>query len=389
MTLTRRAAIIAGGMACVVGCSSPSGAGGGLQEDDFSAEVGKTFQRQLKLTGEQARRWRTASGAVVGLEMSADGVLHGRPTRPVTESLLVEALGPSGESLGMWPVTIRVTRGKGSTSDVVAVGTSLTAGVDSIAPWTSQWEGLTGFAATNLGWVGRDSLAIARRYGAAPYALGQSIEMAGVRSARLSVTSELAPDTAPAKLGSVHGTLAGPTAAQNTQQGTFTPTSASATSLPAGTHLWRTPDLADFESHTLILEASRNDSLATTSSEQLIDNHRRLIKRFTGARPNPRVVVAGQPLATFDDPRAAQERLARNAALQHAFPRQYADPWAYLRSDACASALGITWTAQDRKDIAAGVTPRQLRADELHPNALAQTALARFYAATLRSRGWL
>lgn len=78
-----------------------------------------------------------------------------------------------------------------------------------------------------------------------------------------------------------------------------------------------------------------------------------------------------------------------NYAYLEAFPEQYRDIGAWLRTADAATAAGITFTTDDQADIAAGLTPRSLRADDVHPNAAGRKAIAAYMVAELRKLGWV
>jgi len=80
---------------------------------------------------------------------------------------------------------------------------------------------------------------------------------------------------------------------------------------------------------------------------------------------------------------------ATNYAYLEAFPEQYRDIGGWLRTPEAATAAGVVFTADDQADIAAGLTPRSLRADDVHPNAAGRKAIAAYLLAELRKLGWV
>lgn len=80
---------------------------------------------------------------------------------------------------------------------------------------------------------------------------------------------------------------------------------------------------------------------------------------------------------------------ATNYAYQEAFPEQYRDVGAWLRTQAAAAAAGITFTTDDQADIAAGLTPRSFRQDDVHPNAAGRTAIAAYIFQEMQKLGWV
>ncbi|NII42309.1 lysophospholipase L1-like esterase [Curtobacterium flaccumfaciens] len=80
---------------------------------------------------------------------------------------------------------------------------------------------------------------------------------------------------------------------------------------------------------------------------------------------------------------------ATNYAYLEAFPEQYRDVGAWLRTAAAATSAGITFTTDDQSDIDAGLTPRSFRQDDVHPNAAGRRAIATFVANEMVKLGWV
>lgn len=80
---------------------------------------------------------------------------------------------------------------------------------------------------------------------------------------------------------------------------------------------------------------------------------------------------------------------ASNYALQEAFPDQYVDLLGWLMTPAAATAAGITFDSNDNADIAAGLVPRALRVDDVHPNAYGRKAIAAYLFQVMVARGWV
>ena len=80
---------------------------------------------------------------------------------------------------------------------------------------------------------------------------------------------------------------------------------------------------------------------------------------------------------------------ATNYAYLEAFPEQYRDIGAWLRTTEAATAAGVTFTTDDQADIAAGLTPRSLRVDDVHPNAAGRKAIAAYLVGELRKLAWV
>ena len=113
-----------------------------------------------------------------------------------------------------------------------------------------------------------------------------------------------------------------------------------------------------------------------------------MIRRWCRVQ-QPRYLIMGEPMATTDSASNKAARQARNAAIKAAFPEAYVPAFEWLMTDECAAYLGITWTSTDLADIAAGVTPTQLRADTLHPNTSGAQAVARRLYLSMEEKGWI
>ncbi len=267
-------------------------------------------------------------------------------------------------------------------TEALCIGTSLTAiGVPNSYP---DRLAALGVPTLNKGWAGRNSYSIASTWGAIPVPLPAPVTIPAAGSALLGslpweVTVTQAPR--PARLAGVDGTL---TVASGSYSFTRSRPGAE-TSVPGGSPLLITDELPT--DRILILEASRNNPVSQPS-HVVIGHLQALINRYARAQ-RPRVLVMGEPMATTDSADDKAARQARNAALAAAFPAAYVDVFAWLLTDEAAATAGVTLTAQDRADIAAGVTPGSYRADTLHMNATGNTLIAQRIYDTMTAKGWL
>ncbi|MCQ1951633.1 hypothetical protein NNX28_17075 [Arthrobacter sp. zg-Y859] len=79
---------------------------------------------------------------------------------------------------------------------------------------------------------------------------------------------------------------------------------------------------------------------------------------------------------------------AVNWAYSQEWPENYVRVADWLRTDAAATAAGIVFTTDDRADIAAGLTPRSFRSDDVHLNLAGRTAVSKRVKQEFISRGW-
>lgn len=136
--------------------------------------------------------------------------------------------------------------------------------------------------------------------------------------------------------------------------------------------------------------APRNDvgrsiaaTLWRTPLEKIVSRYERMAQ--WGAASGDFLVLSMLPWADEDED-GAQARADVNAALRDAFPQQWLDWAAWLRTDSAFAAAGVTKTAQDITDIASGVTPTSFRYDLGHLNAAGYAAANAFLALAIQSR---
>lgn len=142
--------------------------------------------------------------------------------------------------------------------------------------------------------------------------------------------------------------------------------------------------------YSLIIGAGRNDLNLGIPVENTVCNIQKVIQASTATVPN---------FLVWEVPPWHNERLgsparekyeAFNRALEAAFPGHFVRPATFLRSEDAFNAVGVTPTAQDRADMAAGLTPESFRRDrDGHFNDSGNKAWAIFMREEMRKRGWL
>ncbi|QQS17877.1 hypothetical protein IPL68_04415 [Candidatus Saccharibacteria bacterium] len=80
---------------------------------------------------------------------------------------------------------------------------------------------------------------------------------------------------------------------------------------------------------------------------------------------------------------------AENARLASVYGGRYVDVFAYLKSNQVWIDTGVTPTATDLSDQAAGVIPTSLRADTGHLNGVGYAAVALLVGDMIVAQGWL
>lgn len=125
-----------------------------------------------------------------------------------------------------------------------------------------------------------------------------------------------------------------------------------------------------------LLWAGRN-SFKTQTPAQIIADIDLMIAHVIGGR----YLVTSIPPSTLDSGAENTTRLALNAALAAAYGSRYFDIIPYWNAANDGS-------ANDLADIAAGLTPRSTRADELHPNDIGKAAIAAGWKAEILARSW-
>lgn len=255
-----------------------------------------------------------------------------------------------------------------------------------------SWPGLLqtslGVPVHGGGVGGQQTFHIAARQGGVPPRLtlaGNAVPASG------SVAVTALTNTPFNNPGSMAGTVAGvPGTLARATDGTHTFTrAASGTAVAAapGVHFITEHAATMHDRHTIIW-AGRNDT-ERTSADDVAQRIRQMIDHLT-PRVRRVIVVGVSPSVGEEYGTALRTKLDDfNAVLRTSFRPYWLDLAAWLQTDAAATAAGITFTAEDRSDIAAGLLPRSFRRDGLHFNAAGNTAAAARFKTEAQNRGWI
>lgn len=268
------------------------------------------------------------------------------------------------------------------------VGDSLT---DDVVLGTSQWPAvqatLDGALHEIRGWYNQESFEIAVRMGAQLYPVtvsGNSIPA----TAAVTVTGQRPDQLAFGGytglknrriygwLADRYGYLQNPT---DIGSMVFTPTDGADTATTVSGRQWFQGDMDDYLNRIVTIWMGAND-LGEETPEQIV----RLVRSMVARVPHGRVMVftiTGR--STFKT-----ETAAVNAALLAAFSGLVFNTTAALTAPQAATDAGITFTAQDNTDIAAGIIPSSFRSDGVHLNANGAYALARAVHREAVARGY-
>ncbi|MQT93014.1 SGNH/GDSL hydrolase family protein [Pseudomonas helleri] len=261
-------------------------------------------------------------------------------------------------------------------------GDSLTAG-----GWPTTLAALCGLPAYNGGWGGQGYSQIAARQGGVPARLtvaGNTIPATG------SVTVTAALNNPLSDGGGRQGLLAGVLGMLNMAGGVLTFTRSAqgeAVSCPAMSYFTPADGLAHADRHVTIW-IGRNSfkdvapALIVASIRSMIDYLTPRVKRV--------IVMSIPPWVGEEFGTSGRARLdACNAAIAAAFTEFWLDISAWLRTAEAATAAGITFTSDDLADISNGLTPRSLRSDSGHLNALGNIAIGKRVYQESQIRGWM
>lgn len=275
--------------------------------------------------------------------------------------------------------------------DIVCWGDSMTAGAGSTTAagsytgfsggYPTVLATLTGRTVRNAGVGGETSVTITARSGATPFLAlptGGSIPASG----GVTITFSAINGTVPVPLlqgtgtpgSTFSGTLAGVPGTITQSGGVYTFTRTAAGSAVAVTRPapFRTDFSQDRRGDVVILWLGQNGP----SNARAIADAQAIVEHLTAL--NKRYLVISRPSSTDAD----------DAAWHDAFGRRFIAARKYLVDYGLADA-GITPTAQDNTDIAAGTVPTSLRIDGTHWNAAGYSILANLIDARLRELGWI
>lgn len=253
--------------------------------------------------------------------------------------------------------------------------------------WVTKLAALTGKTHYNGGWYGQKAGEIAARQGGLPAVVTLPSSTIPASGPVTLTAIRNSPVEVHASLG-VYGTLAGVHGfmrEQTTDVTTFArDTPGTAVACPPGTR-FIPDDGATLRDRHVTVWVGRNDvyftdpRLVVSSIRAQIDYLSTSVKR----------VLVLEVIPSTTSPNTHPQLSALNNAIKAAFPAEWVPISTWLRTDAAASAAGITFTTDDQTDIAAGITPRSFRSDTVHLNATGCTAVATYLYSEAQERGWL
>lgn len=416
LSLSRRDMMFAAalGLPTLLGACSSSGDGAAADELTLGEAVIKKpalkpFSEKLKVTGGRAPyTFEVLQGSIPGVKLEKDGTLSGTPARPGNFDLTVRVTDKDGQQSS--PQFVSFVGEGNSHLAVTVLGTSLSARLIQdnkviVTPWAEQWRPMWGYPALNLARAGRNSVALASYVGALPWRSTKEVTIPESGSVVVPVAWEVDSARTPGRFGDIEGIIERKPFAPGgvVFEARFTPNKhGKKVRMPKGTPLQRERAEMDHHDGIVVIEACRNDFLREqdytalpkeyqaelNKLEKTVERNKAIAKTLTGGHKDARLIVVGQPNGTVDDPGRRALAAEVNAAIKEAFPENYEDPWAWLRSDMAADSVNIKFDATDRADIEKGNTPKSLRYDGLHPSTLGHTALSHYYWNLTKERGW-
>ncbi|AOY72050.1 hypothetical protein ARZXY2_2520 [Arthrobacter sp. ZXY-2] len=257
-------------------------------------------------------------------------------------------------------------------------------GVDA---WVNKLSALTGRNHFNGGWYGQKHDQIAARQGGLP-ALITVPGNVTAGSGATTISAIVNKPVLPSGTRSVRGTVAGvigtiQEAVADTV--TFTPDVPGVYSIPPKSAF--TPINGElYRARTVTIWSGRNN-VYDTDPQLVVAAIRAMIDYLSPSVK--RVMVMEVPPSTADSNDTDLLVAAMNKAIREAFPAYWLPIATWLRTTEAASAAGITFTATDEADIAAGNTPTSFRADTVHLTPAGCTAVAYRVHQEAQKRGWL
>jgi hypothetical protein len=254
--------------------------------------------------------------------------------------------------------------------------------------WVAKLATRTGRQHYMGGWWGQSATQIAARQGGLP-ALVNVQGFVIPQSGSVAITGMLNSPVLPHATRFVAGTLAG--VKGNIRQladGTtrFTRTSSGpSVSCPQASPFYP-DDALNMRNRMVTIWSGRNDVFSGFSPQMLVASVKAQIDYLS---PSVKRALVMEIVPANSSNASHPLLLAHNNALKAAFPSEWTPVATWLRSDQAASYAGITLTAEDRTQIAAGYTPESLRADEVHLNKFGNTAVAKYIWDEAFKRGWV
>ena len=263
---------------------------------------------------------------------------------------------------------------------LLAVGDSMTAGAGG-TPYTDGLStDLGGRTVVPFGYGGQTARSITARSGAHPVMLTVTDNRIPASGA-VTITARdgnLDPGTYVGSLVGIKGTMV--VATGNAM--TFTrATDGAATVCPPGTPFFTRPD---FRGQQIVSWMGRNGLAATDYLTTNIAEDR-LALAWAGANAARSLILSVVPFIT-DSADTLARIAALNDAKRQAFPAQFVDVAARMRSADALLEEGITPTTQDQQDISNGFTPQSFRSDDGHFNTAGYRRVRRIVVAELTAR---
>lgn len=119
------------------------------------------------------------------------------------------------------------------------------------------------------------------------------------------------------------------------------------------------------------------------NAEQVKEDYLAMMNLF----PHEQVLVAPLTQSMRRGTKCFDAVEALNQWLQQLVGNRFIDVHGFLRREGIRRS-GLTPTRRDLRDIAGGLVPASLRADGIHPNAMANRLIAAEFAREITGRGW-
>lgn len=256
--------------------------------------------------------------------------------------------------------------------------------------WVSKFAASISVNAYNGGQGGEGIRQIAARHGAVPAlmtAVGGIIPASG--PVAVTTNAYFPASNGRSTIGSLSGVPGTYARSADGLSATFTrSTPGTATPSPANSKF--TPLFgATMRDRNIIFLAGRNSFLYGADPFETIQCMRQMIDYLT-----PRVkrvmifeIPPKNTEVTGSNDRKTLDTI--NTLLKTSFPEYFVDMASWLRTQAAATAAGVTFTQQDLTDIANGVTPTSFTSDGLHFSQPCGTAIAYRAQQEAIKRGWI
>lgn len=269
-----------------------------------------------------------------------------------------------------------------STGPLLCPGDSMTAGAGG-TPYTDGLSAdLAGREVIQFGYGGQGARSITARTGAHPVMVTLTDDTIPASGA-VTITGRDGNLDAGTYLGSLCG-IPGTMTVTGANAMTFTRTTAgTATACPPNTPFVTRPD---FRGLQVVSWMGRNGGFVDQAAIDTTILETRHALAWAGRNAARSLVLSVVPFA--GDTATQLALLASlNNALRQAFPAQFVDVAARMRSVTALAEEGITATAQDQSDIANGLTPTSFRSDGGHFNTIGYRRVRRIVSTELTARG--